>query len=100
MRLPPHRNQKVVQLIRDQGWEALVTSTHAEELQQHCCLCARWIVDPSALKRHIAKAHKKLWEQVSGRLEAPARSALVPIWRPKNNYLGALPKMVDFLISR
>ena len=69
VRLPPHRNQKVAQLIRDQGWEALVTSTYAEELQQHCCLCARWIVDPSALKRHIAKAHKKLWEQVSGRLE-------------------------------
>ena len=70
VRLPPHRNQKVAQLIRDQGWEALVTSTYAEELQQHCCLCARWIVDPSALKRHIAKAHKKLWEQVSGRLES------------------------------
>ena len=27
-------------------------------------------------------------------------AALVPIWRPKINYLGALPKMVDFLISR
>ena len=27
-------------------------------------------------------------------------AALAPIWRPKINYLGALPKMVDFLISR
>ena len=25
---------------------------------------------------------------------------LVPIWRPKIGNLGALPKMVDFLISR
>ena len=30
----------------------------------------------------------------------PVPAALVPIWRPKINYLGALPKMVDFLISR
>ena len=29
----------------------------------------------------------------------PVPAALVPIWRPKVNYLGALPKMVDFLIS-
>ena len=31
----------------------------------------------------------------------PVPAALVvPIWRPKINYLGALRKMVDFLISR
>ena len=31
----------------------------------------------------------------------PVPAALVvPIWRPKINYLGALPTMVDFLISR
>ena len=30
----------------------------------------------------------------------PVPAALAPIWRPKINYLGALPKMVDFLISR
>ena len=30
----------------------------------------------------------------------PVPAALARIWRPKINYLGALPKMVDFLISR
>ena len=31
----------------------------------------------------------------------PVPAALVvPIWRPKINYLGALPNMVAFLISR
>ena len=30
----------------------------------------------------------------------PVPAELVPIWRSKINYLGALPKMVDFLISR
>ena len=30
----------------------------------------------------------------------PVPAALVPIWRPQNRNLGALPKMVDFLISR
>ena len=29
-------------------------------------------------------------------LFSPVPAALVPIWRPKINYLGALPKMVDF----
>ncbi|CAE7672965.1 unnamed protein product [Symbiodinium sp. CCMP2592] len=30
-RLPPHRNPRVADLIREQGWEALVSSEHAEE---------------------------------------------------------------------
>ena len=50
-------------MIREQGWEALVHSEHADALKQHCCICGRWIVDPVALKRHIKGAHKDKWEQ-------------------------------------
>ena len=70
VRLPPHRNKMVAQLIREHGWEALTTSAHAADLRQHCCLCARWIVDPTALKRHIAQSHKELWARVSGQIDS------------------------------
>ncbi|CAE7446299.1 unnamed protein product [Symbiodinium sp. CCMP2592] len=69
LRIPPHRNPQVATIIREQGWEALVTSPFADELRQHCCLCARWIVDPTALKRHISKAHKQLWALASAQIE-------------------------------
>ena len=68
-RVPPCRQQRVHQIISDHGWEALVTSDVAQELQQHCCLCARWIVDPTALKRHIIMGHKELWSRVSATLD-------------------------------
>ena len=56
-------------VIREQGWEALVQSEHAEALKQHCCICGRWIVDPVALKRHIKGAHKDTWEQYQHQLQ-------------------------------
>ncbi|CAE7221043.1 Pol [Symbiodinium sp. CCMP2592] len=69
-RLPPHRNLKVADLIRDQGWEALVNSEHAEDLKQHCCICARWMVDTTSIKRHMRYSHPEIWKQVSERLES------------------------------
>ena len=54
----PLHSAAVQTIIREQGWEALVQSEHAETLKQHCCICGRWIVDPVALKRHIKGAHK------------------------------------------
>ena len=51
----------VQQLIQESGWTAMVQSKHAENMKQHCCLCGRWIVDATALKRHIKGAHKALW---------------------------------------
>ena len=50
-------------LIQERGWTALVHSQHAENLKQHCCLCGRWIVGATALKRHIKGAHKDLWSK-------------------------------------
>ena len=48
-------------LIQESSWTAMVQSKHAENLKQHCCLCGRWIVDATALKRRIKGAHKALW---------------------------------------
>ncbi|CAE7270471.1 unnamed protein product, partial [Symbiodinium sp. CCMP2592] len=62
-RLPPHRNPRVADLIREQGWEALVSSEHAEDLKQHCCICARWMVDTTSIKRHMRNSHPEIWKQ-------------------------------------
>ena len=65
----PLHSAAVQTVIREQGWEALVQSEHAEALKQHCCICGRWIVDPVALKRHIKGAHKDTWEQYQHQLQ-------------------------------
>ena len=65
----PLHSAVVQTVIREQGWEALVHSEHAEALRQRCCICGRWIVDPVALKRRIKGARKDTWEQHQHQLQ-------------------------------
>ena len=85
-RVPPCRQQRVHQIIQDHGWEALVSSEVAQDLQQHCCLCARWIVDPTALKRHILMGHKELWARVSAKLDSTCA-----VFKPRLTRDGCCP---------
>ena len=62
-------NPEVARIIMAESWEAVVSSQFAEQLKQHCCLCARWIKDPTALKRHLKQTHKSDWEYVADRFE-------------------------------
>ena len=62
-------NPEVKSLLLQRGWKSLITSEHQEHLRQHCVVCARWIVDPTALKRHVKQAHKDLWSQVEKQLD-------------------------------
>ena len=43
---------------------------HQQHLRQHCVVCARWIVDPTALKRHLKQAHKEVWQKIAQELES------------------------------
>ena len=45
-------------------------SQHAQHFAQHCCLCNRWVRDPTAVRRHLSQAHVEQWKQVASRLEA------------------------------
>ena len=56
-------------MLQLHGWRSLITSEHQQHLRQHCVVCARWIVDPTALKRHLKQAHKDIWSQVTQGLE-------------------------------
>ena len=55
---PPLKDTEVLQMVRNEGWQAIPSSKHAARLKQHCVVCSRWIVDPTALKRHLKQAHK------------------------------------------
>ena len=66
---PILKNQAVKNMVQQRGWRSLITSEHQQHLRQHCVVCARWIVDPSALKRHLQKAHKDVWSKVTQKLE-------------------------------
>ena len=52
------------------------------------------------LFRSLAENGRFLNKPLIWKCYFPVPAALALIWRPKINYLGALPKMVDFLISR
>ena len=49
------------ELQRAKGWKSLLQSEHVPFMRQHCVVCARWIVDTAALKRHIKYGHPKIW---------------------------------------
>ena len=67
---PILRNARVKTQLATQGWRFLLTSEHQQHLRQHCVICARWIVDPTALKRHLKQAHKEVWNQVASELQS------------------------------
>ena len=70
---PPLECPEVLQMLEEKEWTELLTAPIAERLKQHCALCKRWIVDPTALKRHFKQTHKKEWNQCEARLEPECR---------------------------
>ena len=66
---PVLANPTVKSMVLRDGWHSLVTSEHQQHLRQHCIVCARWIVDPTALKRHLKQAHKDIWAKIDKRLD-------------------------------
>ena len=71
---PILQNQEVKRMVQRSGWRSLITSDHQQHLRQHCVVCARWIVDPAALKRHLKQAHKDIWSKAAQKLEEHARN--------------------------
>ena len=67
--LPAHENPDITRLLEEKGWKSLMDTQHAQHFAQHCCLCNRWVRDPTAVKRHLSKAHVEQWKQVASRLE-------------------------------
>ena len=63
-------NPEIARILDEKGWKSLLDEHQAQHFAQRCCLCNRWIRDPSAVKRHLSQAHVAQWEQVATRLEA------------------------------
>ena len=51
----------IQELQQAKRWKSLLQSEHVPFVKQHCVICARWIVDTAALKRHIKYGHPKVW---------------------------------------
>ncbi|CAE7827510.1 unnamed protein product [Symbiodinium sp. CCMP2592] len=62
------------------------SSEHAEDLKQHCCICARWMVDTTSIKRHMRNSHPEIWKQVSERLESTCT-----VFKPRLTRDGTCP---------
>ena len=67
--LPAHENPDITRLLEEKGWKSLMDTQHAQHFAQRCCLCNRWVRDPTAVKRRLSKANVEQWKQVSSRLE-------------------------------
>ena len=64
---PAHEDPAIANVIQEKG--SLMDSEHAQHFTQHCCLCNRWISDPTALKRRLKHSHVGQWEAVEPKLE-------------------------------
>ena len=64
---------EIARILEEKGWKSLLDVRQAQHFAQHCCLCNRWIRDPSAVKRHLSQAHVEQWKLVASRLEARRR---------------------------
>ena len=74
-----------------------------ESSKQHCCLCGRWIVDSTALTRHIRGAHKEVWNKHEQHLKPECttakhflkRSGMSVLWE-SGIYQTLFPVLRDF----
>ena len=66
---PIMADPEVKSMVLRDGWKSLITSEHQPHLRQHCIVCARWIVDPTALKGHLKQAHKDIWNKIDKQLD-------------------------------
>ena len=67
--LPAHENPEINSILVEKGWKALMDTQHAQHFAQHCCLCNRWVRDPTAVKRRLSQAHQEQWKVAEPHLE-------------------------------
>ena len=61
--IPMLQRPHLLQLLRKQGWQALLQNTQArDELRHHCPECMQWCATSAGLKVHMTHAHPR-WTQ-------------------------------------
>ena len=81
--LPTALNSEVHNIIRQGGWRSLVQNVQwRKQLAQWCCLCGTWCASNRAVKMHLAKTHKAVWNLRKDRVERICRSQQADITVP------------------
>ena len=81
--LPTALNPEVHNIIRHGGWRSLVQNVQwRKQLAQWCCLCGTWCASNRAVKMHLAKTHKAVWNLHKDRIERICRSQQADITIP------------------
>ena len=61
---------EVLNIVRQNGWRALVQDVQwRKRLAQWCCLCGAWCASNRAVKMHLAKSHREVWNPRKSRIE-------------------------------
>ena len=80
---PLCEQQQVQDLVRRQGWRALIQHQQLRpKLAQWCCICGTWCASNRAVKMHLARSHKDIWMQHRDRVERLCKSQLAMITVP------------------
>ena len=60
----------VLAIIQQHGWGRLVSDLHwRPKLAQWCCLCGTWCASNRAVKMHLARSHRTVWNMRKHRVE-------------------------------
>ena len=74
---------EVREILRQHGWRKLVyDKTWRPKLAQWCALCGTWCASNRAVKMHLAKSHKQVWNFHKHRVETLSKSQLADIQAP------------------
>ena len=81
--VPLCKQQPVQELVRQQGWRALIQHQSLRpKLAQWCCICGTWCASNRAVKMHLARSHKEIWMKHRDRVERLCKSQLAMITVP------------------
>ena len=62
---PLRFQQPVLDILKQHGWRGLLADQRwRPKLAQWCCLCGTWCASNRAVKMHLARSHKDVWNPV------------------------------------
>ena len=73
----------VLSIIQQHGWRKLVSDLQRRpKLAQWCCLCGTWCASNRAVKMHLARSHRTVWNMRKHRIEKLCKSQGADIRSP------------------
>ena len=82
---PLRFQQPVLDILKQHGWRGLLSDqSWRPKLAQWCCLCGTWCASNRAVKMHLARSHKDVWNPIKQRVESLCKTQTADITIPCN----------------